>query len=263
VQAIADYELIRPLGSGNHGQFYLARRPSRLPVDAEFLAVKVFAGAPTADVFRRMVRELKAFATVTSSHLVRLYDAGQHDGVCYYSMEYLQAGSLAAPAAPPVPTATAIAAVRDAALAVAALHSAGIVHRDIKPANILLADGGGKLSDLGLAHVMLPGVTLTGMGPVTSVEYTDPELLQGGRAGPSSDVWSLGVTLHRVLTGASIYCEELPADDGLLALRRLLSASPRLADGLPPAAAELLAACTGPAADRPSAAEFADQLGLL
>jgi eukaryotic-like serine/threonine-protein kinase len=263
VHAIADYELIRPLGSGNHGQFFLARRPARLPVDTEFVAVKVFAAAPTADTFRRMVRELKAFAAVASPHLVRLYDAGQHDGVCYYSMEYLPAGSLASPAEPPVPATAAVAAVRDAALAVAALHAAEMAHRDIKPANILLSDGGGKLSDLGLAHVMLPGVTLTGMGPIGSIEYTDPELLQGGRASPASDVWSLGVTLHRALIGVSIYGEELPTDDGLLALRRLLSTRPRLADGLPAAAAGLIAACTGPTDDRPSASEFADRLGAL
>jgi eukaryotic-like serine/threonine-protein kinase len=263
VHAIADYELIRPLGSGNHGQFFLARRPARLPVDTELVAVKVFAAAPTADMFRRMVRELKAFAAVSSPHLVRLYDAGQHDGVCYYSMEYLAAGSLASPAEPPVPTAVAVAAVRDAALAVAALHAAGIAHRDIKPANILLSDGGGKLSDLGLAHVMLPGVTLTGMGAIGSIEYTDPELLQGGRASPASDVWSLGVTLHRALTGVSIYGEELPADDGLLALRRLLSSRPHPAGGLAPAAAGLISACTGPADDRPTASQFAEQLGGL
>ena len=259
MQKIADYELIKPLGSGSHGQFFLARKPPRLPVDVEFVAVKVFAGTSTADVFRRAARELKAFAAVSSPYIVSLYDAGQHDGVFYYSMEYLPGGSLAEPAEPAAPPAI-IAAVRDAALAVAALHAAGLAHRDIKPGNIMLREGGGKLSDLGLAHVMLPGMTLTGMGPVASVEYTDPELLQGGRAGPASDVWSLGATLHRALTGVGIYGEDLPADDGLLALRKVLSAKPQVADGLPPDVAELVAACTGPAEGRPSAAEFAERL---
>jgi len=217
VQTIADYDLIRSLGWGNHGQFFLARKPARLPVDVEFVAVKVFAGRSTADTFRRATRELKAFAAVPSPYIVSLYDAGQHDGVLYYSMEYLDRGSLAEPAQP-IGQGEAIAAIRDAAIAVSALHAADLVHRDIKPGNIMLSEHGGKLSDLGLAHVIAPGVTVTGMGSVASIEYTDPEQLQGAPAGPATDVWSLGVTLHRVLSGSGIYGEDLPADDGLLAL---------------------------------------------
>lgn len=262
MQTIADYELIKSLGYGSHGQFFLARKPARLPVDAEFVAVKVFAGTSTPDIFRRATRELKAFAAVRSPHIVVLYDAGRHDGVIYYSMEYLPGGSLANPAGP-VPVPAAVQAVRDAALGVAAMHAVGLAHRDIKPGNILLGDGVAKLSDLGLAHVMLPGVTLTGMGPVASIEYTDPELLQGSPASQATDVWSLGVTLHRVLSGQSIYGSDLPADDGLLALRKALVAEPQLASGLPPAAADLIAACIGPAQARPSAEDFARQLDAI
>ena len=98
MQGIADYEFLRPLGSGNHGQFFLARRPARLPVDAEYVAVKVLGGESTADTFRRATREMKAFASVRSPYLVTLFDAGQHDGIFYYSMEYLPEGSLAEPA---------------------------------------------------------------------------------------------------------------------------------------------------------------------
>jgi eukaryotic-like serine/threonine-protein kinase len=262
VQTIADYELIRSLGWGNHGQFFLARKPARLPVDVEFVAVKVFAGRSTADTFRRATRELKAFAAVPSSYLVSLYDAGQHDGVLYYSMEYLNRGSLAEPSQP-VSQTEAVTAVRDAALAVSALHAAGLVHRDIKPGNVMLHEHGGKLSDLGLAHVIAPGVTVTGMGPVASIEYTDPELLQGAPASPGTDIWSLGATLHRVLSGQGIYGQDLPADDGLLALRRVLSAAPEPAPGLPAGAAKLIGECIGPAAKRPSAAQFAGRLEPL
>jgi eukaryotic-like serine/threonine-protein kinase len=259
VQRIADYELVKSLGYGSHGQFFLAHKPPRLPVDVEFVAVKVFAGTSTADTFRRATRELKAFAAVVSPYIVTLYDAGWHDGVIYYSMEYLSGGSLSDPAAK-VPLSDAARAVRDAALGVAAMHSAGLAHRAIKPANILLRDGVAKLSDLGLAHVMQPGVTLTGMGPVTSIEYVDPDLLQGSPASQATDVWSLGVTLHRVLTGQGIYGADLPTDDDVLALRKVLVSEPRIASGLQAPVADLIASCLGPAEARPSAGGFAQQL---
>ena len=263
MQTIADYELVKSLGYGSHGQFFLARKPPRLPVDAEYVAVKVFAGTSTADTFRRATRELRAFAAVTSPYIVTLYDAGRHDGVIYYSMEYLSGGSLASPASE-VPLPDAVRAVRDAARGVAAMHSVGLAHRAIKPANILLSEGGvAKLSDLGLAHVMQPGVTLTGMGPVTSIEYVDPGLLQGAAATQETDVWSLGVTLHRVLTGLSIYGTDLPTDDGLLALRKALVTEPCISDSLPASVADLIAASIGPAQARPTAAEFAQQLDDL
>jgi len=98
---------------------------------------------------------------------------------------------------------------------------------------------------------------------VSSVEYTDPAVLLGAQATSAADVYSLGVMLHRVITGHCIFGEDLPADDGLLALRRVMSATVQLAPGLPPAAAELIGECTGPAAGRPSAGQFAERLGQL
>lgn len=261
MQKIADYELVKSLGYGSHGQFFLARKPARLPVDAEFVAVKVFAGTSTSDVFRRATRELKAFAAVNSQYIVSLYDAGRHDGVLYYSTEYLSGGSLADPAAP-VPAPLAVRAVRDAARGVAAMHAAGMAHRGVKPGNILLGEGVAKLTDLGLAHVLMPGVSLTGIGPVDSIEYIDPALLQGAPASAAADVWSLGVTLHRVLTGQGIY-GDLPAEDGLLALRKVLTTDPELAPTLSPQAAALVEAALGPAESRPTAEEFAFRLDDL
>jgi serine/threonine protein kinase len=258
MQGIADYEFLRPLGSGNHGQFFLARRPPRLPIDVEYVAVKVLVGESTADTFRRATREMKAFAAVQSPYLVTLYDAGQHDGIFYYSMEYLPEGSLAKPANP-LDAAALLRAVADAARAAASLHAAGIIHRDIKPSNVLLTMSGAKLSDLGLSQVFTPGVTLTGMGPITSVEYTDPDLLHGEPPGPHNDVWSIGVMLHRVLTGVGVY-GDLPAHDGLLALRRLLSTKPQVASTLPAPLADLVRDCLSPPVTRPSATMVAERL---
>ncbi|MEV0567263.1 protein kinase [Dactylosporangium sp. NPDC050588] len=261
MHGIADYEFVRPLGSGNNGQFFLARRPQRLPVDVEYVAVKVLSAESTDTAFRRAVRELTAFSTVQSPHLVAPFDAGQQDGSFYYSMEYFPAGSLAAPAQP-VTTAEALRAVADAARAAAALHAAGIVHRDLKPGNVLLHPQGGKLSDLGLAQVFAEGVTITGMGPLDSVEYIDPAVLMGGRSVPATDVWSLGVMLHRVVAGTGVH-GDLPAGDGLLALRRVLSVPPQLSDRLPGPVAALVRDCLAPAGERPSAATVATRIDGL
>jgi serine/threonine protein kinase len=262
VQGIADYQFIRPLGTGNHGHFFLAHRPARLPVAAEEVAVKVLAAESTDVAFRRATRELRAFAAVGSPYLVRPFDAGQQDGVFYYSMEYLPAGSLAgalAQGSRPLPIDHALRAVADAAWAVAALHAAGIVHRDIKPGNVLLHDGGARLSDLGLAQVFTAGVTITGMGNLDSVEYIDPAVLLGEPVSPASDVWSLGVLLHRVVAGAGVY-GDLPVEDSLLALRRILSTKPRVSGLLSVDLGSLVRDCLAPAGTRPDAATVAARL---
>ena len=65
----------------------------------------------------------------------------------------------------------------------------------------MLTAEGGKLADLGLSQVLSPGVTITGMGSVTSIEYTDPALIQGAAPSRATDIFSLGAVLHRALTG--------------------------------------------------------------
>lgn len=252
---IADYTFVRSLGEGNYGEFYLAAPPPRLKVDAEYVAVKVLSGNATDDAFRRATKELKLFASVRSPYLVTLFDAGQEESSFYYAMEYFPLGSLAAPARP-LTRAEVLTAVAHAARATHALHEAGIVHRDIKPANILLHEGGAKLSDLGLAQLVSPGLTITGMGPLASVEFIDPSVMRGSRASRASDIWSLGVTLHRALTGVGLY-GELPTRDPLLAMRRVLNEPPVLDPSLSAVESDLIAGCIAPdPADRPPTAEM-------
>jgi eukaryotic-like serine/threonine-protein kinase len=260
---IADYRLVRSLGGGSHGEFFLAEPPTRLGLDAEYVAVKVMAGQTQDDAFRRATRELRLFAQVKSPHLVTLYDAGQEGGRFYYAMEYLPLGSLAAPARP-LDRAHTLRAVADACRAAHVLHEAGIAHRSIKPANILLTEEGGKLSDLGLAQVLQPGMTVTGMGPIGSVEYLDPAILAGERAGRSSDLWSIGVTLHRAITGEGVY-GELPENEPLVAIRKVLSSDPVLSDRLSADERALIEAClAADAADRPATAlEVAERIDAL
>lgn len=263
MERIADYTFVRSLGEGNHGQFFLAKPPPRLPVQAEYVAVKVLGGNINEDTFRRATRELRAFASVTSPHLVNLFDAGQEGPTLYYAMEYFPLGSLAIPSRP-LNRQEIRRAIADAARGAHALHEVGVVHRDIKPANIMITEDGGKLSDLGLAQFLAPGLTVTGMGPIGSIEFMDPALMRGERASRGSDVWSLGVSLHRVLTGTSVY-GELPETDPILALRKVLSTSASLHPSLDPMERELVQWCLAlDPAERPSTAEeWADRIDQL
>jgi serine/threonine protein kinase len=256
--SVGDYEVVRLLSDGNYGRFYLARPPVRLGIPDEFVVVKVFVGVCTEQAYERCVRELRAFAQVSSNYLVRIFDAALEDNF-FYAMEYLPLGSLAGPARP-LSRGQVMRAVEQAALAAHALHEAGLVHADIRPANVLLTEDGAKLSDLGLARLLSPGVTMTGMGMASSVEYLDPAVLQGDRASRSSEVWALGATLHRALTGTSLY-GELPDNDPLLAIRRVLSGQPTLAPGLPPGEAALITDCLATIGQRPATAlAFAERL---
>jgi eukaryotic-like serine/threonine-protein kinase len=249
---IADYKFIRPLGAGSHGVFYLARPPKRLPVGAEFVAVKVLSGS-SQDVFRWAHRELAAFAAVSSPYLVTLYDAGQQGDEVYYSMEYLPGGSVAAPAEP-LDRATALRAMAHAARATHALHEAGLAHRDIKPGNVLLDPDGAKLADLGLSHVLQPGSTITRMGPTGDIGYLDPGLIRGDRPSRASDVFSLGATLHYAVAGEGLY-GPLPDDDPLLAVRRVISHPPFISARVDPDVHEVIAWAIAPdPADRPATA---------
>jgi serine/threonine protein kinase len=265
VDGIADYTFIRPLGEGNHGRYYLATPPARLGLDAQSVVVKVVAGQTTSETFARATRELKAFAAVRSPYLVRLFDAGQQAGTFFYAMEYLERGSLAEPNGELTKDA-ARKAVADVARAAHALHESGIVHQDIAPENVLLTDDGGRLADLGLAKVLQPGVTVTSIGSrsIGAVEFVDPAMLAGGQPSRLTDVYSLGMTLHRALTGRGMF-GEIPADQPMMAMRAVLAGSPKVDPGLGPEESALIKACVDPdLANRPrTAAEVAERIDAL
>lgn len=224
MQQIADYQLIRSLGDGNHGEFFVAATPARLPVDDEHVAVKVLTGMNVDDALRRMGRELRAFASVQSPYLVQLYDAGQDGDRLFYSMEYFPLGSLQAPSRP-LERPEVLRALVHAGRAAHALHEGGVAHRGIKPANVLLHEKGAQLSDLGLAQVLSPGQTVTGVGSIGAVEFLDPGIIRGDAASRASDIWSLGATLHWALAGVGIY-GDLSGLQPLAAVRKVLTSDP-------------------------------------
>lgn len=278
MDGIADYHFVERLGEGNHGTFWLAKRPPRLDTtDAEYVAVKTLAQQATDQDFARMANELRVYAAVESPHLAPIHDAGHHNGRLFYATTYFADGSLGAPARP-MGHAEVITAVADAALGAHALHEAGIAHRDIKPDNVMISrvDSGpggeagagpmvrAMLGDLGLAQVINPGQTVTGIGPVGTIEYLAPEQVQGEKASRASDIWALGVTLHRSLTGRGVY-QSLPVDSLVEALRHVVTARPSLDESLPAVVGTIIDRCLveDPAGRFQTAAALADELRLV
>lgn len=261
MRGIADYVFIRHLGDGNHGAFWLADAPARLGLQpGTEMAVKTLANRSNDDDFRRMANELRVYALVDSPDLVEILDAGQDNGRLFYAMRHLPDGSLAHPTRP-LDRATVVGAVAAAARAAHQLHEVGIAHRDIKPSNILIDGDRGRLSDLGLAQIVNPGQAATGIGPVGTIEYLAPEVVKGGAASRASDVWSLGVTLHAVLAGRSLY---RPVTSGSLidTLRQVITDTPAIDGSLDPLAAAIIERCLqpDPAHRYPTAAAVAESL---
>ncbi len=201
---VPGYEVEAVLGRGGMGIVYKARhlRLNRF-VALKMLIAGRYAGPPERARFQR---EAEAVASLRHANFVQVYDVGDHDGCPYFTMEFLEGGSLAqALAGTPQPALQAAALLTSLADAVQVAHQAGIVHRDLKPANILLAaDGTAKIADFGLARHFdeEPALTLSG-ARVGTPSYMAPEQVMGKSStiGPAADIYALGALLYEMLTG--------------------------------------------------------------
>ncbi len=253
MQQIADYDVVQQIGEGSQGSYWLARPPARLGISDEVVAVKTINQAATDAEFRRLVDHLRTYAAVSSRYLHRLYDVGQQGTLLYFAGEYLPSGSLSRPARP-FSRVDVLRALADACRGADALHEAGIPHRAVRPGNIVLANDGAKLADVGVSQLLNPGQTITGAAQMGAIEYLAPEVIQGRPASRASDIWALGATLHRVLTGESIF-PSLPSDSLVEALRFLLNERPVMGDALRNGERRIIeAAVAADPADRPSTA---------
>jgi eukaryotic-like serine/threonine-protein kinase len=213
--SVPGYEVHALLGRGGMGLVYKARHvPLNRLVALKMLIAGAYAGPQERARFQR---EAEAVASLRHANIVQVYDVGDHKGLPYFTMEFLEGGSLAhALAGTPQPVRQATALLATLADAVQAAHQAGIVHRDLKPANILLtADGTPKIADFGLARHFdgEPALTLSG-ARLGTPSYMAPEQALGKTAtiGPASDVYSLGAVLYEMLTGRPPFRGETVAE---------------------------------------------------
>jgi Protein kinase domain len=251
---IGRYRLTARLGAGGMGVVYLG-----VAEDGRLVAVKIIRPELADDLeFRvRFGREVAALARVRGERIVRVIEAEADTSSPFLVTDYVAGLSLAASvdAAGPFAPEGLSALAAGLAEALADIHAAGVVHRDLKPSNVILAAGGPKVIDFGIAQV-LDSVSLTRTGAtIGSVGYMAPEQVTG-QVGPAADIFSWAVTVAYAASG------QPPFGTGTTdaVVYRILHSQPDL-DAVPATLRPVLeAALAKEPGDRPAAHEILDQL---
>ena len=220
-QTIGKYRILSPLGSGGFGTVYLA--------EDTWIDKKVALKVPHKQNldFSEMVKEPRLLASMSHPNIVTVLTAEKHDDVFFIVMEYVPGETLEHIIAREgaLELKRALDFTCQICNAVDHAHRAGILHRDLRPGNMLVSDTGLlKVTDFGTSRfleIAAHGTTVIGSPP-----YMAPEQFHG-KAVFASDVYSVGVTMYQMLTGALPYDTPAPADIERL-MRGELVTAPRL-----------------------------------
>ena len=219
---LGPYEIVAPIGAGGMGEVYKAK-DTRLE---RTVAVKVLPQhlSSSPEVRQRFEREAKTISQFSHAHICALYDVGREGETEYLVMELLEGETLADRLVRgPIPIDQTLRIGVEILGALDAAHKSGIVHRDLKPGNVMITKSGVKLLDFGLAKLSAAPVSevseatslptalqqsqpLTTRGTILGTfQYMAPEQLEGGEAGPRSDIFSFGCVLYEMLTGQKAF----------------------------------------------------------
>src|SRR6184192_2952518 len=201
---LGDYELLEEIGRGGQGVVFRARQKSL----NRTVALKVISLGQWASKahLKRFRREAEAAASLDHPSIVPIYEVGERDGSCYFSMKFIEGGQLDEVARrESIPIRRAVELMAKVTRTVHYAHEHGILHRDIRPGNILLdAKGEPHLTDFGLARLVESESNVTHTLDVLGTpSYMAPEQATGNNAAVSSatDVYGIGAVLYQSLTG--------------------------------------------------------------
>lgn len=207
------YRVEAMVGRGSMGAVYLGRDPQigRQVAIKTLALTREFSGDQLVEARARFFREAETAGRLQHRDIVTIFDVGEAQDLAYIAMEFVNGHDLQMDAVPgrllPVPQVLEITARVAEALAYA--HSQGVVHRDIKPANVMvdLATGLVKVMDFGVARITDANRTRTGL-VLGTPSYMSPEQMAGRPVDGRSDLYSLGVMLFQLLTGALPHAAE-------------------------------------------------------
>lgn len=210
---LGKYTLLRLLGSGGMGEVYLARQEGPAGFVKSLVVKRILRRLAEDQTFVDLfLGEARLAAQLSHPNVVQIFELGEEGGAYFMAMEHVHGHSLravqrqAAKAQGPLEPSLVARICSQALQGLHYAHGRGIVHRDVSPENILVSfDGAVKVVDFGLAPVS-PGLR------AGKLAYMAPELLTGGTATPRSDLYSMGVVLHELLTGELPFAEESEAE---------------------------------------------------
>jgi TolB-like protein/predicted Zn-dependent protease len=248
------YRIVGPLGAGGMGEVYRAHDP-RLARD---VALKLLPADMAGDPSRleRFTREARAIAALNHPHIITIYSTEEADGVRFLTMELVEGQSLDALIPPTgLPLTRFLELALPLADALTAAHQKQITHRDLKPANVMVAsDGRVKVLDFGLARVSGPlpsqqtieatRAVLTSEGTIVgTMPYMSPEQIEGRPLDQRTDLFSLGVMFHEMLTGARPFGGESSAQLMSSILRDTPSSASDIRPDVPDTLSRLIHRC--------------------
>ena len=237
------YEITEFIAAGGMGSVYRGRHT----VLGRDVAIKTVAGVfADDDAKRRLTREARHASLLTHPNICAIYDVGEADGMPFIVMEYVSGkplGSLIRQLVPP--TGGALAYAIDIAAALEHAHEHGIIHRDLKSSNVVIDQSDRAIVlDFGLAQRVASGQGTQGSETTVTnphalagtLSHMAPEVLRGDRADARADIWSLGVLMYEMLTGALPFSGRTPFETS----SAILNDPPRPMSGKIPLIARLI-----------------------